>query len=138
MSVDSLISNFSHLKVTIPSEADYEKTTRLFNTNLISPVEIFRGKELEGFVAPEEDVDMVVYTPDGMLLCYKDRKYHRLNQPAVVYPDGTSFYYQNGELHNENDAAIQNADGSRFWYIHGKLIKAEGAKIKVEKIDMEI
>ena len=68
------------------------------------------------------------------LIFYKNRKYHRLNGPAIEYVDGDSMWFKDGLFHRTNGPAIEWADNAKEWWVEGDEYSERKFKKIVKKI----
>ncbi len=79
---------------------------------------------------------MIKICKNHIIFVNKNNKFHRKNEPAVIWSDGYKFWYQYGKLHRENGPAIINSDGDKSWYINNKQYTKRDYYIKLKKMDI--
>jgi hypothetical protein len=55
----------------------------------------------------------------------KQRKFHRLDGPAVEYLSGRKEWWENGKLHREDGPAILYNDGGKSWFLNDILYRTK-------------
>ncbi|NVM34035.1 MAG: hypothetical protein HWN81_00470 [Candidatus Lokiarchaeota archaeon] len=72
------------------------------------------------------------YYLDGSVLDYynRNKKLHRLDEPAIEYADSCKAWYVKGKRHRLDGPAIEYANGYREWYVEGKLHRLDGPAIE--------
>jgi hypothetical protein len=48
-----------------------------------------------------------------------ERKWHRLDGPAVEFATGSKSWYIHGVRHRDDGPAVERYDGSKKWYLNG-------------------
>ena len=74
---------------------------------------------------PEGFTGIVEY-PNGTKKWYLNRKYHRVDGPAVEDADGSKYWYLNGQFHREDGPAREWDDGSKEWWLNGQYHREDG------------
>ena len=71
----------------------------------------------------------VVKDEGGAIAHYVDGKYHRENEPAIMYLDGSNFWHLNGKLHRTDGPALEWL-GNKQWHLNSKLHRTDGPAIE--------
>ena len=67
----------------------------------------------------------VVYYESLGKFHYYNKRYHRIDGPAIEYKTGGFEYYYNGTLHRLGGPAIGYTNGEKRWFIKGKEVTKE-------------
>ncbi len=92
-----------------------------------------RNKEVTMFIEEIEETENLIRTVDlDNTVVYKNKEkfFHRLNGPAIIYSDGTKYWMKHGECHREDGPAIECANGNKFWYQNGKRHRTDGPAVE--------
>lgn len=68
-------------------------------------------------------------TVSGYKFWFLNKKYHRINGPAIIHENGSECWYIYNKLHRIDGAAIVYSDQSPDWYLNGDLCSKEEYKL---------
>lgn len=72
---------------------------------------------------------------NNSILYLKNRKYHRVDGPAIEYANGRKEWWLNGNRHRLDGPAIDYGDNigdRKEWYVNGLLHRVDGPAIEIK------